>query len=48
MKEISACAASMTMNDDLEKPEKERVNMLYEFVKNIVKSNNVKQVIFKL
>lgn len=43
MKEISACAASMTMNDDLEKPEKERVNMLYEFVKNIVKSNNVKQ-----
>ena len=48
MKDLTDHAASMTMNDDLEKPEKERVDMFYNFVKKIVKSNNIKQVNFEL
>jgi len=43
MKDLTDHAASMTMNDDLEKPEKERVDIFYNYVKKIVKSNNIKQ-----
>ena len=33
MDEISGAARSMTLSDDLEKTQSERVNIFYEFVK---------------